>query len=290
MVKLVLISFISNCDNYCLYIEVEIQVQIIMELSHNFVVTGTSGELETNFFYPVRLEEGYELALNYFFCGPVCNVNSERDLLYLVKGDGDGQLVEEKLLLIPHGYYHTTGELINKMVETINEFMTQNESVWGTGKARADFNVGRQIWTLILPKKQHVSIAHDKNWERNILNIFSSLDEGNYEELIVVESKFDESIESVFIYSSVIQESFIDVNQSRLLAVIPVRTNAKYTHYEPKNLRFYKIAIEEFSSIFIELRNSRGKLVEFEGCDEDKLSKCPKKHVILGLTLRNLYK
>lgn len=271
-----------------------------MDLSHNFVVTGTSGQLETNFFYPVRLEEGFELALNYFFCGPVCNVNSGVDLIYLVKGDGHDQLVEEKLLPVPHGYYHTTGELISKMGEVINEFLDENASVWGTGRARVEYNVQRRIWSLSLPKKQHVSIANDKSWDRNVLNLFSALDDGNYETISVLDANFDENIDSVFVYSSIIQESYIDSNQSRLLAVIPVRINAKYTHYEPSNLRFYKIAIEEFSSIFIELRDSRGRVVEFESVPESSAkdlaltklmgAKKPENHVILGLTLRNLYK
>ena len=274
-----------------------------MELSQNFVVTGSSSELATNFFYPVRLDEGFELALSYFFCGSVCNVNTEADLIYLIKGDGHGLLVKEGLVKIPHGYYHTTGELIRQMMRSINEFMEDDEKIWGNGKAKVEFNVQKQVWNLILPKKQHVSIAHDKSWDRNVLDLFSGLDEGNYEELSVYETQFDEDVESVFIYSSVIQESYIDSHQSRLLAIIPVRVNAKYTHYEPRNLRFYKIAIEEFSSIFIELRNSRGQLIEFanspidcsnfmglsltEGMGEKN---CQEKFVILGLTLRNLYK
>lgn len=271
-----------------------------MELSQNFVVTGRSSELETNFFYPVRLEEGFELALSYFFCGPVANVNSEADIVYLVKGDGHDLVVEEKLLEIPHGYYHTTGELISQIADSINEFMAEHESVWGTGKVRVEYNVQKRVWNLVLPKKQHVSIAHDKSWKRNILNLFTGLDGGNYEEISVLETNFEETIESVFIYSSIVQESYIDTHQSRLLAVIPVRINAKYTHYEPTNLRFYKIAIEEFSSIFIELRNSRGHLVEFANvstcADGTELSltgemgQTCQKPVILGLTLRNLYK
>ena len=271
-----------------------------MELSQNFVVTGRASELETNFFYPVRLEEGFELALSYFFCGPIANVNSEADLVYLVKGDGHGLVEKEKLLEIPHGYYHTTGELIGQIAESINEYMAEHESEWGTGKARVDYNVQKRVWTLVLPKKQHVSIAHDKGWERNILNLFTGLDGGNYEEISVLESNFEENVESVFVYSSVVQESYIDTHQSRLLAVIPVRTNSKYTHYEPTHLRFYKIAIEEFSSIFIELRNSRGHLVEFANssiCSDStdlsltgEMGQSCQKPIILGLTLRNLYK
>ena len=216
-----------------------------MELSQNFVVTGNSSELQTNFFYPVRLDEGFELALSYFFCGPVCNVNNEADLIYLVKGDGEGVLVEEKLIEIPHGYYHTTGGLIGQIKVSINEYLDEHEDVWGTAKAKVEYNVQKRVWTLILPKKQHITIAHDKAWDRDILNLFTGLDAGNYLDLTVLEAAFDENIDSVFIYSSVVQESYIDTHQSRLLAIVPLRVNSKYTQYEPRNLRFYKIAIEE---------------------------------------------
>ena len=274
-----------------------------MELSHNFFVTGNSSELETNFFYPVRLDEGFELALSYFFCGPICNVNNEVDLLYLVKGDGHGMVVEERLIKIPHDYYHTTGELIGQIKVSINNYMDEHEDVWGTGKVKVEYNIQKRVWTLVLPKKQNISIAHNKAWGRDVLNLFTGLDEGNYLELTVVEAVFDENIESVFIYSSVVQESYIDIHQSRLLAIVPLRINTRFTQYEPRNLRFYKIAIEEFSSIFIELRNSRGNLIEFAStpgkCSKvvNGLSlvelmgkKCDDKYVILGMTLRNLYK
>ena len=157
-----------------------------MELSQNFVISGSSGEITTNFLYPVRLEDGFELALSYFFCGPLCNVNNERDLLYLVKGDGHGIVVQEKLLQIPHGYYHTTGDSLNTICQAINKFIRENTEIWGSATARVDYNIQRRIWTLILPKKQNISIAHDKCWTRNVLNLFTGLEDGNYTELAVV--------------------------------------------------------------------------------------------------------
>ena len=235
-----------------------------MELSQNFVITGTSGEITTNFLYPVRLEDGFELALSYFFCGPLSNVNNERDLLYLVKGDGQGNVVEEKLLEIPHGYYHTTGDVLNIICESINNYIRENPEIWGYVLATINYNIQRRIWNLNLPKKQDISIAHDKCWDRNVLTLFTGLEDGNYTELAVVESEFSECKENIFIYSSIVQESNIDNHQTRLLAVLPVRVNAKYTHYEPVNLKFYKIAIEDFSSISFEIRNERGNLVDFD--------------------------
>ena len=274
-----------------------------MELSQNFVITGTSGEITTNFLYPVRLEDGFELALSYFFCGPLSNVNNERDLLYLVKGDGQGNVVEEKLLEIPHGYYHTTGDVLNIICESINNYIRENPEIWGYVLATINYNIQRRIWNLNLPKKQDISIAHDKCWDRNVLTLFTGLEDGNYTELAVVESEFSECKENIFIYSSIVQESNIDNHQTRLLAVLPVRVNAKYTHYEPVNLKFYKIAIEDFSSISFEIRNERGNLVDFDSKEmcknsvRDALNNFSltegmygknknDKHIIIGLMLK----
>ena len=253
-----------------------------MELSQNFVITGTSGEITTNFLYPVRLEDGFELALSYFFCGPLSNVNNERDLLYLVKGDGQGNVVEEKLLEIPHGYYHTTGDVLNIICESINKFIRENSEIWGYVLASINYNIQRRIWTLHLPKKQDISIAHDKCWDRNVLTLFTGLEDGNYTELAVVESGFTECKENIFIYSSIVQESNIDNHQTRLLAVLPVSVNSKCTHYEPVNLKFYKIAIEDFSSISFEIRNERGNLVDF---DNKKMCKNSVRDVLNNFSL-----
>lgn len=270
-----------------------------MELSQNFVVTGSSGDIETSFFYPVRLDQGFELALGSFHCGPICNVNNEFDLLYLVKGSDE--VIEEKLLEIPHGYFHTTGGVLTILHRTINTFIGNNSEVWGTEKCELKYNATKRIWTLNLPTT--VSIAHCTKYNRNVMNLFV-LEDGNYTQLIVIEEPFDEGVETGFVYSSVVEESYINGYQSRLLAAIPLRTNSLYTQYEPNQLKYYKIAIEEFSSIFIEIRNSRGHFIEF--ADEGNAIACPnhdnvfagsstaigskKDHVIICLTLKNLFK
>ena len=86
--------------------------------------------------------------------------------------------------------------------------------------------------------------------------------------------------------------------------MLPVRVNARYTHYEPLTLKFYKIAIEDFSSISFEIRNERGNLVDFdrkESCENNNVSdvlngfsladgmygeKTIDNHIIIGLMLK----
>ena len=101
-------------------------------------------------------------------------------------------------------------------------------------------------WTLTMPNSTLIdSCTAESN---NVLTLLD-LDDGSYEKLQVVEYDFDRSTKLCFIYCSIIQDSYIDSHQSRLLEIVPISTNANYTFFEPLHLKFRRIAIEAFSSI-----------------------------------------
>lgn len=245
-----------------------------MNLSQNFVVTGSSPVIETNFFYPVRLSDGYELALTSFLCGPLCNVGSENDVLYL-SHDGDQILIE-----IPHAHYHTVGELLTVIKVAINNYFKG-----GSKMCSLTYGVRNNVWTLTLPHK--FSITTCRAEAKNVMNLFF-LENGDYTVIEIQESVFTPELQIVFLYASIVQESFIDNRQSRLLAIIPVIKNETYVAYEPTNLLYHEIAIDNFSTITFELRNQEGELIEIakpRSCD-DLTAELKQLPLILTLSLR----
>ena len=255
-----------------------------MSLSQNFVVTGESGEIETNFLTGIRLEDGYEVALSSFHSSPICNCNFESDTLYLQLMQND-EVVAEGAVPVPHNYYHTTGDVFVAINDSINKYITEHSHQWGNQRSSVAYNPQKGVWALTLSNK--LSIVNCDKYERNILNMFT-LPDGDYKSLTVPEKTFDERIESALIYSSIVEGSYINGFQSRLLAVVPVRFNSLYTQFDPPCLKFYRIAIEEFSSILFEIRNTRGNLIEFAnghtGCGHSSDTKltCKKHHETFG--------
>ena len=65
----------------------------------------------------------------------------------------------------------------------------------------------------------------------------------------------------VFIYSNIIEESFINGIKSRLLCVIPMVSKFGATFHEVKTLTYYPVQILEISSILFEMRDEGGHLL-----------------------------
>lgn len=223
-----------------------------MRLSQNFIITGNSSVINTNFFHPVTLNDGYYLALSGFSSGSICNVTSKNGQVFL-KGRET-----EAVVPIPKSYYHTVGSLLTVLKDSINKFLKQE---WGiTKEATLKFAIRSNLWTLSMPSGNSISTC--KNDPSNVFNLME-IEDGDFETVSVVETTFYTDIELAFLYCSIVQESNINARESRLLDIIPLKTNTMYNYYEPHNLKFRKIAIEEFTNISFEIRDSSGELLEF---------------------------
>ena len=254
-----------------------------MKLTNNFVVTGKSATIETQFLFPVRVDDGYEIALSGFSCGGVCNVDSVTDRLFLKNKKEEVTYT----VRIPHGHYPTVGTLMEVIGYGINKTIKKND--WRFNEATVKFKAANATWYLKLP--EGLAIVARRSVEENVLSLLHVPD-GDYVELTAPEAPFEDSIEQAFIYSSVVEESYIDGRLSRLLATVPVSKSRAFTYFEPTVLKFHKIAIQEFSSILIEIRGTHGQLLEFAKYDSlpnpvRNLTGLHKSmNVILNLTVR----
>ena len=224
-----------------------------MKLNENFVITGHGSQINTHFFRPVGVEEGFQLSLASFYCGPICNITSRNNEVHIKLNEDISGVVH-----IPISYVRNVGELLRAVRDTLNEFLAVK---WKLSiRVTLRFSLRNNTWTLTMPSPTSiVSCTAELN---NVLTLLD-LEDGSYETLQVVEYDFVRSTKLCFIYRSIIQDSYIDSHQSRLLEIIPISTNTNYTFFEPVHLKFRRIAIEEFSSITFELRDSDGSLIEF---------------------------
>ena len=232
-----------------------------MSLSENFVITGNGSVIETSFFHSVTINEGYNLALTGFSSGSICNVTSKNNIIYILSKDGADATVP-----ITPSYYHTVGELLTAIHLKIDYFL---KHVWSTSKVTLlKYAIRTNTWTLTMPSGFYITTC--RRDPENILNLMQ-VEDGNFETISVIESTFHEDIKLGFLYCSIVQESNINDLQSRLLDIIPLKVNSMYILHEPVNLKYHKIAIEQFNSISFEVRDSYGDLIEFsvpnDSCD-----------------------
>lgn len=226
---------------------------IVMKLNENFVITGHGSQVDTHFFRPVGVEEGFQLSLASFYCGSVCNITSGNNAVHINVNEDISGVVH-----IPVSYVRNVGQLLRGVRDAVNKFLAEQ---WKLSiRVTLRFSLRNNTWTLTMPNPTSIVAC---TAERNNVLTLLDLDDGSYETLQVVEYDFVRSTSLCFIYCSIIQDSYIDSHQSRLLEIVPISTNANYTFFEPVHLKFRRIAIEAFSNITFELRDSNGSLIEF---------------------------
>ena len=80
----------------------------------------------------------------------------------------------------------------------------------------------------------------------------------------VVNATFESGTEIAFLYSNVVENSYINNKKSRILAVIPLEiVRSGYKFLEFSNPIYVPIEIKEFNSILLEIRDMHGKLIPF---------------------------
>ena len=75
---------------------------------------------------------------------------------------------------------------------------------------------------------------------------------------------FSKTIEPAFLYSNIVENSYINGKLSRNLATIPLSLRSGWNFYEFKHPVYVPIDVKEFSKIILELRDMNGKPIQFD--------------------------
>ena len=75
---------------------------------------------------------------------------------------------------------------------------------------------------------------------------------------------YSKSVVPAFLYSNIIENSYINGKLSRNLSVIPMSMKTGWNHYEFKVPIFVPIDVEQFSKTVFEIRGMDGKLIQFD--------------------------
>ena len=233
---------------------------------------------------PVRLPRDMTVALTSIAYSEILNIHDENNKIYFtvahvpesdyesdIPGIGpiatrgrnkkktkDQKKVTDKVQ-IPVGTYRTTRSIMISIVTAINDKVKE---VFPNQSTRYSLNIsGMEISPTFTLNLKNITIhANKPNSPWNIIGV--------KEDLI----KQSPSLENIdlsiamkpsFLYASIVENSYINGQKSRVLAVIPLTTSTGYTFYEFKNPVYVPIEIREFSSILLELRDLDGKFVRF---------------------------
>ena len=254
---------------------------------------------------PVRLPLGMTVALTSIAYGEILNIHDQNNKIYFtftnapvyesemipstpsISGRGrnnpkkpdkkkttkDQKKVTGKVQ-IPVGTYRTTRSIITSIVTAINGKVKET---FPNHTTRYGLNIsGMEISPTFAVNLKNVTIhvnKPDSPW--GIIGVKEDL----IEKSPSLEN-IDLSIEMKpsFLYASIVENSYINEQKSRNLAVIPLTTSTGYTFYEFKSPVYVPIEVREFSSILLELRDLDGKFVKFN----------PKSKTVLTINMKSI--
>ena len=249
-----------------------------MDLNENFVVTskfGTGSVFPANFAGAIRVQDGHKLALKNIAYGKIFNVTSGNNLLLLEHvTDKAQQLIE---LEVEPGCYPSALSLTQMIEVTINNWINSTNAFCATlGVGFHPVKVSYDIKTDIIKfdTSGHDHLILTKDERPNVLDLMdfwnvTPKDKFQLKGFTIKNYYFSNNFPA-FVYGSVVENSFIDGQPSRLLAVIPIQSGfdnsseTGYHFYQFSSPTYYNFGIREFSQIMFYILDGNGKPVEFD--------------------------
>lgn len=219
----------------------------------------------SSFSTPVRLGEGYKLALKGIHYGPSYNISNHFIHFELKtksdEADDDGW--ETMNVKIKNQWCPSVYLLFEEIAKSLNNYLDKKDFDMKLVDLKYDPNYD-SVELLFDHKK--LRILRGQN-QQSILDLLDLPDEV-FESLSSKNCNFSTHFPA-FVYVSVVENSMINQNPSRLLSIVPMTSgytdgSQGYHHYEFSNPIFHDFEIREFSDILYEIRGPDSKLIEFK--------------------------
>ena len=225
----------------------------------------------SNFTNSIQLSENYEIGLLKIACPPIYNVSEENNKLYIVrKGEVEGVLVFN----IPIDFYPTTHDLAQAIYHVLQSNSVEDLII--DEKDIIDFSASLRYQgsggsadhsKLILQlNDKKVNFVAGENKPGNILDLLEfRIKDFAVRSLAIQNYDLTAQDQICFIYSSIVSNSLIDSNVSRLLDTVPIKSskNGGYFMLEVQNPVFHDVSSSSFIDINFEIRNVFGEFVQF---------------------------
>ena len=254
-----------------------------MDLRNNFIVTskyGTGSTFETNFAAPIRVQTGHKIALKSIFYGPTFNVTANNNLLIITRTDKK----QDYKLYVESGFYRDLLHLTEAISKTINSWIDDHDELLidsefekakdSTFKlkslhhTKASYDHETDIITLDMGNGEHLCLKIDP--KPNVLDLLEFDVESTHLRGYKVKNGYLTKYFPAFVYGSVIENSYINGQPSRLLAIVPFQSgfsngNKKGYHFhEFSSPTYYNFGISEFSQIMFYILDMDGNPLEFD--------------------------
>ena len=112
----------------------------------------------------------------------------------------------------------------------------------------------------VTPKNMKLVVEQNTPWK--MMGIDSDIPENR--EIAIRNVIYSKTKQPAFLYSNIVENSYINGKLSRLLSIIPLDMKSDWSFYEFNNPIYVPIDVKQFSKIIFEVRDINGKLIAFD--------------------------
>ena len=232
-------------------------------MDSHITVTSTNqnpANFVSNFTDAVDFGSGYEVALKGIFHAPVHNVTSENNAFKVKRTE----VIEE--YAIPPGFYTDSCHVLQAIKQVLDDAI--NTSIILRGKPDFKYKAGGE--QAVLKLKQGTFFYVD-DAEPQLLHMLGFCVEGEFGEMNINVFKFPSTLNSGFLYSSIVGNSIIDHKQSRLLAIVPMASKNGYNYHEFQNPVYNHLSVHSFSQASFVLTDEKGNEMLMRNVKNDEV-------------------
>ena len=216
----------------------------------------------SNFTDAVNLYDGYEVAVTKIFHAPAYNVTEHNNKFTLIK---EQALVD---YYIPVGHYAGTCDVLEAIYKVLLKSMESGENAHGSGTLvlkeplflyAKGMGEASSLKIMDVGVKFLIDNARDDN--AMVLKLLGYCMNARIDKININHYAFDVSMDAGFLYSNIVANSLINQQQSRLLALIPIRSKAGYNYCEFEKPVYTPLSVHSFTDIAFKLTDVNGSMI-----------------------------
>ena len=218
----------------------------------------------SNFTDTINLNDGYEVAVTRIYHAPIYNVTERNNKFTVIKGT---TVVDH---YIPIGYYAGTCDIVEAIYTVLEKSRETGSNEHGQAsliKTKLVFlykTAGEASSLKIADAGVTFLVDNDRDNDAILLKLLGYCVNGKFDKININHYTFDVTTEAGFLYSNIVDNSMINQQQSRLLALIPIRSKPGYNYHEFTNPVYGPLSVHSFTDITFGITDVRGDVVRMD--------------------------
>ena len=218
----------------------------------------------SNFTDTINLNDGYEVAVTRIYHAPIYNVTERNNKFTVIKGT---TVVDH---YIPIGYYAGTCDVLGAIFTVLEKSRETGTSDHGQPTlihTKPEFlykSAGESSSLKIVDSGVTFLVDNARDNDAILLKLLGYCVSAKFNKININHFTFEVATEAGFLYSNIVDNSMINQQQSRLLALIPIRSKPGYNYHEFTNPVYGPLSVHSFTDITFTLTNVRGGVVRMD--------------------------